>query len=156
MPTIITNRNKFITNELKSWAWTLLASFLIYFICKYVLDMHQDSSITTSVITLILKLGDMVTQSHISVVQVDRQKRKLNLRLSCLMTGHDYKTFDLEEITSELIESKSWLTPKHPSLKLNIHLPNKKMFQLTNRYGFTDEALKNINDSLKTEAFRNT
>jgi hypothetical protein len=149
MPVFTTDKKNYLIRESKSWASTVIFTLIVYGSFKLFLSMRQDTVIIGLVSVFLLKLIDTLTQYHVNVIQIDKEKGKMNLRLNSLLTGYDYKTYKLQEVASELTETKSWLNFNQTVLRLRIYLPGKKVLQITNRYGFTDDTLKLIDDTLK-------
>jgi len=153
MPVFTTDKKQYLISESKSWGWTVVFTLILYIGLKFFISMRQNNINFGLIFIFIMKLMDTLTQYHVNVIQIDKKKGKMNLRLESLMTGDDYKTYDLRNVSSELVEEKSWWSLNKTHLKLKIHLPGKKMLQITNRYGFKEDTLRVINDTLKIQYF---
>jgi hypothetical protein len=75
----------------------------------------------------------------------------MNVRLRSLLTGFDYRSYPLQEVSSERVEETSWLNFNQTKVTLRIHLPEQAELQITNRYGFTNKTLSLIDDALKIQ-----
>jgi hypothetical protein len=144
MQVFTTDRKAYLTNELKSWAWTVAFVLLLYFGFQLFSPRSAGSFLIG---VLLLKLGDRLTQYHVKAIQIDKENYKINFRLNSIMSGQKIKTYDLRQVTAELTESKTWTTKSSPALK--IYLPKKESFRIDSRYGFSAATLTAINNALK-------
>jgi hypothetical protein len=151
MPVFKTDIKTFANNELKSWAWAVSLSAVASLFCYYVIGKSKNDCLFYFGLFIFMKLSDFFTKSYVNAIQVEKEKGKLNIRLKCLMTGYDYKSYVLKEVRSEIKERKSWISFNKPYLELKIYLPKNRAFVITNRYGFTEDSLQLINVLLNSE-----
>lgn len=145
-----TDKNIFWANELKSWLWTLAFATLLYFGFQQFLSVTNNKLIIGVVILLLFKIGDTLTQYHVTEIQVDSQKKQLTFILNSIMSGEKVKRYELGQVRSELIHN-SWLTKLLSSpFTLKIFLVPKDMFRINNRYGFSTKTLVSVDNTLKS------
>ncbi len=145
-----TDKDKFRTNELKSWLWTFAFAGLIYFAWKYFFSFTNDNLIVGVSVVLLLKLGDTLTQYHVREIKIDEDQRLITVLLNSRMSGEKIKIYELEHVTSEL-KIKSGLTKYlFSSYILKIYLNPKNTFVISNRYGFSLETLTSLDKVLKS------
>lgn len=146
MQVFTTNRKIYQINVLKNWAWTVAFALLLYLCFKSFSSASQDNFFIVGF--FLLKLGNTLTHYHVKTIQIDKENDKLNLILSSIMSGQKNKTYDLQQVTTELKESKTLVTGFMPSLTLKIHITKKGTFAINSRYGFTTDTLTAINNAL--------
>ncbi|NNV54946.1 hypothetical protein [Limnovirga soli] len=145
-----TNKKYFWSNELKSWLWTIAFAALVYFVLNYFYSITRDNFIIGVVVIFLRKLGDILTQYHVSEIQIDGQKKEMILILNSRMSGEKIKIYGIEQITSELIHYSGWKRYLYSPFTLNIFLNPKDKFVITNRFGFTLDTLTSVDKILKS------
>lgn len=98
---------------------------------------------------LLLKLVDTLVQYHVVEIQVDSQKNQLTFVLNSLMSGEKIKRYDFRQATSELTNNSGLTKYLSSPLILKIFLRPKDTFRISNRYGFSSEALTSVDKTLK-------
>lgn len=148
MPIFSADKKNYRNQEIKRWIWGIISILILYACFKFFSNMRTDTSITGCISGFLAMLTNSITPYRLNVIQINNEKHKVNFRFKSIISGYEYKAFDLAEVTSELIEKKSWITFNRTSLRLKIFLPGKKMLYITNRYGYTNSSLRLIHETL--------
>lgn len=148
MPVFSTDKKNYRNQEIKRWILSFVLTFIMYVVFKTFSNMRPGSAITGFVTMFLLNLTNSITPYRLNVIHVNNETLKVNLRFKSFMSGYEYKAYELAEVSSELIEKKSWITFNRTSLRLKIFLPGKKMLYITNRYGYTNSSLRLIHETL--------
>jgi hypothetical protein len=145
-----TDKKNFLANELKSWLWTLAFATLLYFGFQQFLSVTHDKLIIGVVVLLLLKIGDTLTQYHVTEIQVDKQKNELTFLLNSIMSGEKVKKYELGQASSELIHNSGLTKLLSSPVTLKIFLTTKDTFRINNRYGFSTKTLTSVDNTLKS------
>ena len=146
-----TDKTTFWKNELKSWFWTTLTIAVFYFGLKLFFQMTHDKLVIGVIVLLLLKIGDTLTQYHVTEIHIDSESNQLTFMLNSIMSGEKTKQYKLEKATSDL-KNNSGVTKYFASpYSLKIFLKPKDTFSLSNRYGFSFETLKQVDRSIKNK-----
>lgn len=144
------DKNVFWVNELGSWLLTLASAALIYFGLQQFLLIPNDRLVIAVVVLLFIKIGDTLTQYHVTEIQVDSQEKQVIFILNSIVSGQKVKRYSLEQVRSELIRNSGITKVLSSSSTLKIFLVPKDMFRINNRYGFTTKILSSVDDTLKS------
>lgn len=144
-----TDRRLHLTNELKSWVLTAALALLLYFGFTLFSSIPPASLIAALVVVFLAKLGNTLTQYHVKTIQLDNEKDKLDIILSSIMSGKKNKTYDLRQVTSELIENKTLINGFKSSPTLKIYVTKKETFVISNRFGFTKDTLNTVDNAIR-------
>ena len=145
-----TDKKLFWANELKSWLRTFAFAVLLYFGLKYFYSLTNDNIIIGFVVILLLKLSDSLTQYHVREIQIDAQKKQMNVILNSRMSGEKIKKYELDQATSELVNNIGLTKYLSSPFILKIFLKPKDTFLISNRYGFSLDTLTSVDQMLKS------
>ena len=113
--------------------------------------MTHDKLVIGVIVLLLLKIGDTLTQYHVTEIHIDSESNQLTFMLNSIMSGEKTKQYKLEKATSDL-KNNSGVTKYFASpYSLKIFLKPKDTFSLSNRYGFSFETLKQVDRSIKNK-----
>lgn len=144
------DRKLYRLNEIKSWLWIIFVAALLYFVFLLFFPTAHSNLIIGLFVFLLLKAGNMLTQSHVSEIIVDKEKNQLIFVLKSLMTGEKTIKYALQPAGSELIYISGLKSLFSSPITLIIYLPYKDKFRIGNRYGFSVEMLTAINNTFKS------
>jgi hypothetical protein len=147
-----TDTKLYLTNELKSWAWTTIIGILLVVILKSYYSLPQDKLLIGIAGIFLLKLGDTLTRFHVKEIKIDTQAKQLTFILNSIMSGQKNRIYDLRKATSELTHNSTLTKILYAPLTLKIFLPQKGGFRINGRYGFSTHTLEDINNALKSAA----
>lgn len=142
------NKDLYRKNEIRSWLWTFILVMALYFV------YHQFSYVTNGkliigiTILLLLKTANLFTQYRVTEIEVDRKNNQLSIVLKSLLSGEKTKKYELTQVRSELIHYAGLTKLVFSSDMLKLFLSPKDTFHISNRYGFSPETLKAIDNTI--------
>jgi hypothetical protein len=143
-----TNKDLYRKNEIRSWLWTFILATIIYIVYHQYSRVTNDKLIIGISILLLLKAGNLFTQYRITDIEVDRKNNQLSIVLKSLLSGEKIKRYELGQVRSELIHHSGWMKLMLSSDMLKLFLSPKDTFHISNRYGFSTESLKAIDNTI--------
>lgn len=101
------------------------------------LFLQNTNPVISPISLLLLKIGALLTQYHFIEIQVDKQKDRLVFILNSRMSGREVKSCGIKEASSILVYPPGLKRFLFSPVTLNILLPEKRIFRVTTRYGFS-------------------
>ena len=139
-----TEKKSYLTNELKSWLLTMVIALILFLVFKLFFSLSEDKILLGIVVLFLLKLGDTLTQYHVTEIRLDANSNQITFILNNIMSGEKNKNYNLQQTHSEIIKTSKLNTFLNSDLILKIYLPDKKLFKIGSRYGFSPSTLETI------------
>jgi hypothetical protein len=144
-----TDKNKYLTSELKSWLGAMVFGIIFYFVFKFIFSVSQNIIFVGLVVLVLLKLSNMLTQYHTSEIRINPSANQLTILLSSIMLGSKENNYSLRDSKSQVTNKSKFGFLVKSGLTLEIYLPNDKAFKINDRYGFSEGTLEAIDNSIK-------
>ena len=143
------NRKIFWTNELKSWFLTFAFAVALYYCVKLFSSVSAENLMVGFAVILLLKIADVVTPYRVTEIGIDAQKDQMKFKLYSLLSGDKVKTYELRQVSSELVHYSGLAKLLSSPLTLKVFLTSSDMFRISSRYGFSAKTLASVDNTLK-------
>lgn len=144
-----TDRKLFWTNQLKSWALTIVFATALYFVLRLFSSASTDNLLVGVVILFLLKISDTFTPYHVTAIEIDRQTNQLIFKLYRFISGDKVRKYELSQARSELVYHSAIANAVSSPVTLKILLSSKDTFRINSRYGFSKETLTSVDKAMK-------
>lgn len=135
------------TNATKSWIQTLIILLVFFLILKFLLPQSNNTILITMGVMILLKISDSLLNYKVKSIILSPENQSISFEFKSLFQGIKTSQYSIKEITIELVR-----IPKTQEIKeLLIFLPGKKMYKITNKYGYSDEKMEGINRAILLE-----
>ena len=74
-----TEKKSYLTNELKSWLLTMVIALILFLVFKLFFSLSEDKILLDVVVLFLLKLGDTLTQYHVTEIRLDANSNQITL-----------------------------------------------------------------------------
>lgn len=143
-----TNKDLYRKNEIKSWLWTFILATALYIVYHQFSNVTNNKLIIGISILLLLKAANLFTQYRVTEIEVDRKNNQLSIVLKSLLSAEKTKKYELGQVRSELIQNAGFMKLMLSSDMLKLFLSPKDTFHISNKFGFTTETLKAIDNTI--------
>ena len=144
-----TQRKRYIINELKDWALTIVSSLALLIVLMAFNSISQGSLLTGVCFVSIIHLSNTIVQYHVKEVRILPENQQVAFVLSSIMSGKEARIYDADQVHSEITKSSSFTSLFGYRTTLRIHLPRNRQFRITNKYGFSEKTLADIDAALR-------
>ena len=118
------------------------------FVFSLFININQELFITIVFTLLLMECGNFITQLHIKEIQVDKEKNEISFFLKSIYSGEKIKKYILGKISSQLVKNTGFRKYFYGELSLKMKVSDKEIFDVTNRYGFYNDTLISIENTL--------
>ena len=146
------DKKLFWANEFKSWFWTFSFVAVLYFILSLFLSVTNDNIFVVFTVFLLLKLTDTFTQFHVVEIQIDAPNNQLLFVLNSVMSGEKIKKYEFKQASSKLTIKSGMTKYLTSAVVLKIELRPKDIFRITDRYGFSEATLTEIDNAINLKS----
>ncbi len=141
-------KNKYLLNELISWSWDIIIFGIISMAIFYTTNrMLEDACVLLSCVFFI-QFFDMLQQEKITAIKVDAVNNTLAFILSSKLSGKEEKRFPLNLAKVVLIKKPTFSIWMYQKLILKVSLPDNSFFNITQRYGFSENTVIEIEEAI--------
>src|SRR5688572_17181653 len=116
------NSKIFWTNELKSWFLSFAFAVALYYCVKLFPSVLAENLMVGFAVILLLKIADVVTPYRVTEIAIDTQKDQMKFKLYSLLSGYKIKTYELRQISSELVRHSELMKLLSSPLTLKVFL----------------------------------
>ena len=141
-------KNKYVLNELISWGWNIIFFGVIVLILFNTTSMQREDIYLSALFVFLINLSDTVQKEHVATIKVDTESNKLVFVLSGPLSGKKEKSFPLDLSKAILIKRPKAIIWMYQKLTLKVSLPDNSFFSITQRYGLSENSLKEIKEAI--------
>ncbi len=141
-------KNKYLVNELISWLCNIVFVGTISVIILYTTNLELDNIYLSTFCIFLLQLFDTLQREKITTIKVDAVNNTLAFILLSKLSGKKEKTVPLNIAKAILIKKPTFSIWLYQKCILKLMLPENIVFNINNRYGFSEKTLIEIEEAI--------
>lgn len=142
-----TRRVDRLASGAKAFLLNAVIIFIILLAFYYFGPISQSGIKLGAIICFMIWIRESIVPYRVREIHFNDTGTKMRFELVSRLSGTEQRVYELKDVSAKIIKRKWYWMDLFPTI-LRIDLPNKGVFQITGRYGFSADTLRKICDAI--------